>query len=1452
MEKSELEKMQNMWGNVWEKAVTEYAVKRRKTEKKIKKESAKKNIKTTQKKSEKSKKSSTKKSEKKAKKSSEDKDINTPTFFDDEPNPPPFFDDDEPNPPPFLDELGLNMTLSKQDYMFESRMMNEAIKREQLRMMEENPEYKQETINEWMRSEKYLAKRKEEEEIAWTEEELKFANKYDDMLIPKNNTELQMAFYRFMRQAQLVASNRALYNSMARAVVDRRKDKDSGRMDTADFRRFNEFSAFVKREIALLQTYRGELENLMGDHYYLIYDTVARENKFITLTKTLIRKIFVEATKEGIASDAEKNRVASDVELYEVFKYEGEIDLERYVLTEVVREKKNSGAYFPYTHASEYLLNPLQILRETSDLEDYERVTREHCFVSSLYNSLVENGEYEKRKEECDNLLISLRIKLGRGQFKTQAISQILPDWLGVRLGNYNDFMMLKGKKTKEYLSLNARKDKSLVKAWANIFLFKEHFMPNINVQNVKTFKKEAATVVVRKLWKAGKFIPSKFYHYEVNEMKDDSVLRSIDISRDQDEYTYMPKKIANRFRFFCDYEALVEGEKNHQPFKIGYVSEKNRYRMRQSMSEKDLKTGAIFTDSLADMIRHMEEEYAIYIQKRKDEYEAAKKKLNEDKKSMDKEEIEKNEKIISEYIDYVKKVKSKYDKIEKTTNKTDKADELSEEDIVKYGKIMVEDKRTAKLMSEGVALYFHNMKYDYSFIKKNPFINIKSELVRTSQLYSVKFSYKGYDFTLIDSYKLTNIALAKFNSEFQLGEMSKMKFDYYNLVDRSNFMKSTMSKRELKNRLHLCEKKSFRKKDFEHYMTGNEYHFQVHYDAYLERDCLTLKAGMDKMDSIIKEITQSPSWPEDDPRRAGLSVYNYLTISSLAFDYLKKEGCLDGVCEIKGALQQFLNKFVVGGRTCTKDNKKMIINAKIQDFDACGLYSSSMSIMKCPMGKLEFMDIDKVAKDKKLNKQYLDNYLHYFIACKVKVNKMQQTPMLSYVDDEGVRQWTNDIPETLTVYLDKTSLEDAIEFHNIDILSVSEAVGYHKDRCGGYNLKVNETVTRMYNERLKAKAAGKKALANTMKLILNSLYGKSLLKDCTHDVKFVSGFPDLEKFLANNFHRVKNVQIYADRWIPKYKVDVDPISYEYGQDLKFITKVVSVEDKTVFRVKVKKNITGNSNFVQFGCIVLSTSKRIMNQVLGTANDENIDVYYNDTDSIHMLDKDTEKLRSSFKERYGRELIGENMLQFHNDFEPPRDENDKFVISPEGIHSRKFIGLGKKCYLDILQNAEGKECYHIRFKGANSENIIAYCDENKITVEDFYTKLYEGEIMELDLCNGKVRFKHHEEGISTLKSYVKSFYFGDGPRPVIEKEVRGEKVEEQYERNQNVSALAEKMFREKYANAPEMAKPLHRMIYKENLELKTCLTDDDIAHIKQKQAEYDEIYEDYGGYEDCE
>ena len=225
----------------------------------------------------------------------------------------------------------------------------------------------------------------------------------------------------------------------------------------------------------------------------------------------------------------------------------------------------------------------------------------------------------------------------------------------------------------------------------------------------------------------------------------------------------------------------------------------------------------------------------------------------------------------------------------------------------------------------------------------------------------------------------------------------------------------------------------------------------------------------------------------------------------------------------------------------------------------------------------------------------------------------------------------------------------------------------------------------------------------------MNSSYGKSLLKPIDNEIHYIYTKKKADKFIMNNYTR---------------HIETDELTFN-----------------DMWRVKVSKTIDKHFNNALCGVEVLSMSKRIMNEVMCLGEDIGIDIYYQDTDSMHLKTEDVPKLENKFKEIYDRDLNGKNMGQFHTDF-------DSKVLKGD-IYSKCFIALGKKCYLDVLTDDTGKEDYHIRMKGVSGDSVKYHA---KGDIKNLYDRLYNNEALPFDLCCNNLKACFEKNSDFTIKS----------------------------------------------------------------------------------------------------
>ena len=163
------------------------------------------------------------------------------------------------------------------------------------------------------------------------------------------------------------------------------------------------------------------------------------------------------------------------------------------------------------------------------------------------------------------------------------------------------------------------------------------------------------------------------------------------------------------------------------------------------------------------------------------------------------------------------------------------------------------------------------------------------------------------------------------------------------------------------------------------------------------------------------------------------------------------------------------------------------------------------------------------------------------------------------------------------------------------------------------------------------------------------------------------------------------------------------------------------------------------------GTSVLSYSKSLMNRVHCLADDNDINCYYQDTDSIHMDEDKVQPLAELYEKKYNKPLIGKQLGQFHSDFE---------FDGMQDIRSVGLITLGKKSYIDRLegtdQNGNKQYTYHIRLKGISPAAIEKHVRIERKNNPDYnewqlFKRLYGGEAITFDLkVNNKARFEKNK------------------------------------------------------------------------------------------------------------
>lgn len=573
------------------------------------------------------------------------------------------------------------------------------------------------------------------------------------------------------------------------------------------------------------------------------------------------------------------------------------------------------------------------------------------------------------------------------------------------------------------------------------------------------------------------------------------------------------------------------------------------------------------------------------------------------------------------------------------------------------------------------IMLIAHNATYDFKFIVR--YLSRQEPIMKGSTLMSCDAVYyynknKFIEIKIKDSLKLITMPLSKFGSCFGLEQEKEiMPYDLYN--DDKIFNNGICDYSEL-NKYLDGDKVEQMINNIKNWGMDIDGKFNIfnYSKKYCEIDCNVLRMGYEKFRSWIIGTCD-------------IDIDNVISIASLADRYFIKEGCYDNVYQLSGVPRAFIQKCVIGGRVMVRNNEKIWVqNKRVADFDGVSLYPSAINELN---GFL--MGVPKVLEDSQKNEEFLNKQDGYFIECVVKsVGIKRAFPLLSKITEGGIRDFNNNMVGE-TIYIDKTTYEDLKTFQGVELDIIK---GYYFNE--GRNIKSVEVINHLFNTR-KQKKSEKNPVEVVYKLIMNSSYGKTIMKPIDSDIKVVHK-NDLTKFINRDYNYINEMHEVGDNYF----------------------------------VKVNKPINDHFNRCQVGVEILSISKRIMSRVMCTAEDNNIEIYYTDTDSMHLPFDDIPKLEKIYNNKYGCKLIGKELGQFHSDFELKGAEGDVF--------SSEFIALGKKCYYDRLEcTGNDIKGEHIRMKGVTHEAIYHEVKQEKYAdVKDIYIKGFNKKSLEFDLALG--------------------------------------------------------------------------------------------------------------------
>lgn len=657
---------------------------------------------------------------------------------------------------------------------------------------------------------------------------------------------------------------------------------------------------------------------------------------------------------------------------------------------------------------------------------------------------------------------------------------------------------------------------------------------------------------------------------------------------------------------------------------------------------------------------------------------------------------------------------------------------------LKKYGK-------TCGKRKPDVRVYFYNLRYDFTFLLRKLYDVHK--IIKGNKLYSVTGHYRdGHKNLYIDFWDALPLfqcslktATESYLTPEQKETIQKEIFPYslytYDLFETYpngwcplELFLTHLKEDELEKLydIHTREHQNFIKftlKEPEKMINFKEYAI-----FYCTQDVNCLSQIMINFATLLSGngldgINGAPPF--------NLNLWKYRTASSIGYDYFNRTVMFTENIETKEivprfdwaypkcALRALIQKTIRGGRVMVRDNKPFHYVATnptnyLMDYDGVSLYPSAMSLLWVTDGGAELIkserdyyttdhfkawfvdpeskDLDKPFKDGCIHLKFLhvDRHLHFPMLC----IKDPKTKLNNYTNfNVACDTWVNTI-----------DLYNLIEFQGA-YFEFDAAVVWRGER----HFEIQDSIQNLFEFRKNNK---KHPIQLVTKLMMNSIFGKSILKPSGKQKKVIDKIRYRRNRLDNDWYKV-------DNWGEFFRANMYRIH-----------RFEDLGDKVEVEV-YKRDVSCSLNI--FGSNVLAMARRIIGRVMSLAEEleqthlrMQPGIFYTDTDSFHIRKDLLEILEAEYLQRYGKELKGSELTQFHVDFDIPKNFQEGETV----VGAVESYFIMKKIYVDKLLGSKGSIGYHMRMKGIPTD-LVKFSD---------YEKIFNGESVVFDLLDGHTSF----------------------------------------------------------------------------------------------------------------
>jgi len=431
-----------------------------------------------------------------------------------------------------------------------------------------------------------------------------------------------------------------------------------------------------------------------------------------------------------------------------------------------------------------------------------------------------------------------------------------------------------------------------------------------------------------------------------------------------------------------------------------------------------------------------------------------------------------------------------------------------------------------------------------------------------------------------------------------------------------------------------------------------------------------------------------------------------------------------------------------------------------MSDYDAVSCYPSAMNFMDgFPIGNpypLEKSEIEELNSLPFCNGEHyfkeindyiskikgLSENVHFYLNIKFKGKfthshfPLFKVPLSELVSNDinkqekNNKQWENQLPKE-GMYLDKYHLEAIIKTHNPEDYEIMSGIYFPL----GYNKKINDVIGKLKDMRDMYKKQDN-PVQEIIKLLMNSAYGKTLLKESTSKITYFYGTENemIEKVIKSNsnvtVNELNDSFTKGNYIFSKKEIDFDHINRAHvGSAILGYSKLIMSKPKIIadmiynVLLKIKnKDISSLSNLTREELI---THKYLVNY-LQNHNEKEIDdiiLTYTDTDSLMGRYENVLIIIDLYKIIFNEDLDGKDFGQFHIDYDMKNSKGDKFDF----VFAAAAIWNNKKEYCLILEglNRNTNEIEYVEkyaYKGINQNRIKDYADQ---TFPDSKFKIYD-------------------------------------------------------------------------------------------------------------------------------